>query len=198
MIALYTVGLPVGVFLILWHRRHKLYGSNSERTRVSWGFLYESYGASAWFWEVQEMLRKLFLTSFVVVLSAHSPLQVTQAVLVSFWAHTLHSLYEPWGYGSQTYILQHLSLAATSFMFLMGLLFKSGRVDSTSIIGLLLSCVMLALAAIFMICWIWVMLRAVMIGYRAERRMKAMASAKSAATEFGGMHCERPGSAHWQ
>ena len=79
----------------------------------------------------------------------------------------------------------------------MSLLFKSGRVDSTSIIGLLLSCVMLALAAIFMMCWIWVMLRAVMIGYRAERRMKAMASAKSAATEFGGMHCERPG-AHWQ
>ena len=69
----------------------------------------------------------------------------------------------------------------------MGLLFKSGRVDNTSITGLLLSCVMLALAAIFIVCWIWVMLRAVVIGYRAERRMKAMASAKSAATEFGGM-----------
>ena len=108
MLALYTVGLPVGVFLVLWHRRHKLYGANSERTRVSWGFLYESYGAGAWFWEVQEMLRKLFLTSFVVILNAHSPLQVTLAVLVSFWAHTLHSLYEPWGYGSQTYMLQHL------------------------------------------------------------------------------------------
>ena len=84
------------------------------------GFLYEPYGAGAWFWKVIEMLRKLFLTSFVVVLNVHSPLQVTLAVLVSFWqfwAHTLHSLYEPWGYGSLTYVLQHLSLIATSFVF---------------------------------------------------------------------------------
>ena len=178
MLVLYTVGLPVVVFLILLHCHHKLFGFNSERTRVSWGFLYESYGAGAWFWEVIEILRKLFLTSFVVILNAHSPLQVTLAVLASFWAHTLHSLYEPWGYGSLTYVLQHLSLTATSFVFLMGLLFKSGRVSMTSLAGFLLSGIMLALVAVFVLCWIWVMVRAVVIGYRAERRLKAFTSAR--------------------
>ena len=32
MLAVYTVGLPVGVFLALWYRRTKLYGANSEPT----------------------------------------------------------------------------------------------------------------------------------------------------------------------
>lgn len=52
----------------------------------TWGYLYESYGARAWFWEIEEMVRKVFLTCFVVLLDNTSPLQVTLAVLVSFGA----------------------------------------------------------------------------------------------------------------
>ncbi len=50
--------------------------------------------------------------------------QVTLAVLVSGWAHVLHAVYKPWGAGSTMYSLQHGSLFVTSFVFLMGLLFK--------------------------------------------------------------------------
>ena len=50
--------------------------------------------------------------------------QVTLAVLVSGWAHVLHATYKPWGKGSNMYLLQHGSLFVTSFVFLMGLLFK--------------------------------------------------------------------------
>jgi hypothetical protein len=49
---------------------------------------------------------------------------VTLAVLVSGWAHVLHAVYKPWGAGSAMYTLQHGSLFVTSFVFLMGLLFK--------------------------------------------------------------------------
>ena len=52
MLLAFTLGLPIAVYLILSHRRHKLFGPSSERTRLSWGFLYEAYGGGAWFWEV--------------------------------------------------------------------------------------------------------------------------------------------------
>ena len=51
---------------------------------------------------------------------------MTLAVLVSGWAHVLHAVYKPWGAGSTMYALQHGSLFVTSFVFLMGLLFKVG------------------------------------------------------------------------
>ncbi len=50
--------------------------------------------------------------------------QVTLAVMVCGWAHVLHGVYQPWGAGSPTYFVQHLSLFLTTFVFLMGLLFK--------------------------------------------------------------------------
>jgi hypothetical protein len=50
--------------------------------------------------------------------------QVTLAVVVCSWAHVRHAQYTPWGDRSQTYIVQHLALFVTSFVFLMGLLFK--------------------------------------------------------------------------
>ncbi len=52
------------------------------------------------------------------------PDQVTLAVLVCGWAHVLHAVYKPWGTGTDMYMLQHGSLGLTSFVFLMGLLFK--------------------------------------------------------------------------
>jgi hypothetical protein len=35
-----------------------------------------SYGETSWFWEVEELLRKLLLTAVAVLLDAGSPLQV--------------------------------------------------------------------------------------------------------------------------
>jgi hypothetical protein len=76
--------------------------------------------------QVEELVRKLFLTSFVVLFNDDTAVAVTLAVLVSFAAHTLHAVYEPWGEGSLTYNLQHMALTATEFVFLVGLIFKSG------------------------------------------------------------------------
>ena len=38
----------------------------------------------------------------------------------------MHAVYKPWGAGTVMYLLQHGSLFVTSFVFLMGLLFKVG------------------------------------------------------------------------
>ena len=82
------------------------------------------YGPSAWWWEVEELVRKLLLSAVVVLIQPGSPLQVTLAVLTCGWAHVLHGVYKPWGAGTVMYSLQHGSLFVTTFVFLMGLLFK--------------------------------------------------------------------------
>lgn len=46
--------------------------------QATYGFLYLEYGPTGcWFWEVEELVRKLLLSSLVVVINAGSPLQVT-------------------------------------------------------------------------------------------------------------------------
>jgi hypothetical protein len=53
--------------------------------------------------------------------------QVTMAVVVCCVAHVLHAVYTPWGAHSVTYLVQHLSLLATTYVFVIGLLLKVGR-----------------------------------------------------------------------
>jgi hypothetical protein len=154
----YVAGLPLSIAIILVVRRHKLFGDNSAETRRVWGFLYDAYGPVAWWWEVEELLRKLFLTALVVLMDPGSPLQVTLAVLVSGWAHVLHAMYKPWRLSAKasenaTYMVQHASLLVTSFVFLMGLLFKVEGVSGDSPTYEALSVVMLLLCIGFVAWW---------------------------------------------
>jgi hypothetical protein len=93
-------------------------------------------------------------SAVVVLIDEGSPLQVTLAVLVSGWAHVLHAMYKPWGGGSVLYILQHGALFVTSFVFLMGLLFKVDGVSSASGTYSALSGIMMALCVAFMAAWV--------------------------------------------
>ena len=76
MIVVYVIGLPVVIFMLLYRNRMTMYGPNSSRTLRKYGFLYDSYGESAWFWEVEELVRKLFLTAVPVLFDTNNPLQV--------------------------------------------------------------------------------------------------------------------------
>jgi hypothetical protein len=90
----------------------------------------------------------------VVLIDEGSPLQVTLAVLVSGWAHVLHAMYKPWGAGTMLYRLQHCALFVTSYVFVMGLLFKVDGVTSGSdIYGFLAACTLLAILA-FVVAWL--------------------------------------------
>jgi hypothetical protein len=175
----YMAGLPLSVLWILWRRRHKLFATERDSkgqhmlvavTVEKYGFLYEDYGPSAWWWEVEELVRKLLLSAVIVLIDEGSPLQVTLAVLISGWAHVLHAVYKPWGAGSVLYRLQHGALFVTSFVFLMGLLFKVDGVSTRSDTYGGLSGIMVALCASFIAAWVAVIVARVVSLWAATRR----------------------------
>jgi len=179
MAILYAFGLPMAAFWILFRRRHKLFGLRSMETRAKWGFLYESYGSTAWWWEVEELVRKLVLSAVVVLMDQGTALQVSIAVLVSGWAHVLHATYKPWGRGSPTYMLQHISLFVTFFVFLMGLLFKVNSVGQNSPTFVGLSIIMLCMCIGFMVAWVVLMGKVVHEAYNNKRIARLIAVTKS-------------------
>ncbi len=78
MAIVYVIGLPVVVFVLLFRRRHELFkGPTSAAVKEQYGFLYVVYGPSAWWWEVEELVRKLCLSSIVVLIDPSSPLAVS-------------------------------------------------------------------------------------------------------------------------
>jgi hypothetical protein len=190
MFGLYVIGFPLLVFTILWRRRTRLFGSQYdavvEANQKSYGFLYVTYGPTAWWWEVEELARKLLLSAVVVLIEQGSPLQVTLAVLVSGWAHVLHAVYKPWGVGSVLYNLQHGSLFVTSYVFLMGLLFKVQGVNSASRSYALMAATMLVLCIGFMVAWFAVVLVRITRAVRAHQQAQAEKEAGVAAVAAGG------------
>jgi hypothetical protein len=174
----YMAGLPLLVLWILWRRRHKLFATDSDSkgqqllvsvTAEKYGFLYEDYGASAWWWEVEELVRKLLLSAVIVLIDEGSPLQVTLAVLISGWAHVLHAMYKPWGVGSVLYRLQHGALFVTSFVFLMGLLFKVRGVNTASATYGALTVISLLLCCAFVVAWLLVVLSRLLASWKLQR-----------------------------
>ena len=99
---------------------------------------------------------------------------------MSGWAHVLHAMYKPWGAGTAMYALQHGSLFVTTFVFLMGLLFKVNGVSSTAPVYSALSAIMLLLCTVFLVCWIVVVLAAI-----AKRSPVLSASIRRLCRVFG-------------
>ena len=80
MIVLYVVGLPAATLYLLYVRRRALFGPGSEDNLRRYGFLYDAYGPVAWFWETEELVRKLLLTAVAVLFNTGNPLQVCVCV----------------------------------------------------------------------------------------------------------------------
>ena len=77
-LSLYSLGIPAFFGWSLWSRRHRL-----DETDVAhrYGFLYEMYRRETYWWDVYEMMQKLFLTGVIVLIFPKSDLQVAIAVL---------------------------------------------------------------------------------------------------------------------
>lgn len=75
------------------------------------------YGEHAYMWAVAELLRKLLLTSLIMLFfESGSALQITFAMLVSAFAHVAHALWKPY-VSRRAYLLQHASLAVTTVTY---------------------------------------------------------------------------------
>ena len=132
MLGVYTFGLPLGMALWLWKNRFVL---DKPETIDNLGFLYLYYGTRAYMWGVAELLRKLVLTSLILLFfDSGSALQVTFALVVSAFAHVAHSLWRPYT-DRAAYMLQHGSLAVTTLVYATGLLFKVRGLTSTQARG---------------------------------------------------------------
>ena len=175
--AVYVFGFPLAITIILVRRRRTLFGDGSADTMRVYGFLYDAYGPNAWWWEVEELMRKLLLTAVVVFFDNGSPLQVTVAVMISGWAHVLHAVYKPWGVGSRTYVVQHGSLLVTTFVVLMGLLFKVDGVSKDSPSYQFMSLLMLLLCVGFAFWWVMEMFGGVVVTLRRRQEKAAAAAA---------------------
>jgi hypothetical protein len=87
-------------------------------------------------------------------------------------------MYKPWGAGSVLYGLQHGSLFVTSFVFLMGLLFKVDGVSSTSRTYSALSGFMVFLCVAFMAAWLLLVLLRIVVAWRQRVVTSTVASVK--------------------
>jgi hypothetical protein len=203
MAAVYVVGLPLALLALLFRNRNRLFGDESAQFRDTYGFIYETYGPGAWWWEVEELVRKLLLSAVVVLIDEGSPLQVTLAVLVSGWAHVLHAVYKPWGAGTAKYVLQHGSLFVTSFVFLMGLLFKVQGVGTRSPSHAAMTTLMLLFCAAFLGAWSTVVLYSVCVAVAGKHprlavlwrtRGRSLAGASASASGDDAPASDAPGS----
>ena len=96
------------------------------------------------------------------------PVQITLAVMISGWAHVLHALYKPWGTATRTYKLQHLSLFTTTFIFVMGLLFKVNGVSQEGSGFATMTVIMLTLCVAFAVLWVAAMLSGIVNTMRVK------------------------------
>lgn len=92
----------------------------NERSPDNWCVVpcrYTLYGTHAYLWGVEELVRKLILTSLILLFfETGSALQVTFALLVSAFAHVAHALWRPY-VSRRAYLLQHGSLAVTTLTY---------------------------------------------------------------------------------
>jgi len=83
MVWIYPVGIPAFFFFMLYryYRQDRL---DEPGIRAELGFLYASFDRSLWFFELIDMAHKLFLTSFLQLISLDSQLQVGLAVVTVY------------------------------------------------------------------------------------------------------------------
>eukprot|EP00944_MAST-04C_sp_MAST-4C-sp1_P011105 g11105.t1 len=114
----YILGLPIGVFFYLYSRRHKL-----DRPEIlhSVGWMYTPYNRNAYFWEIQEIIRKMILSGGLIVLSDFTSLQLAVALMFAIFFHQIHAVWKPHA-TRLGYYLQHVALLAVEIVYISGLL----------------------------------------------------------------------------
>ena len=72
----YTVGIPLLFFIILYSNQRKLL-LQTPGCQKKYGFLYSKYTDRSWYWELCEMLRKLCSGGLLRAITVGSPVRVS-------------------------------------------------------------------------------------------------------------------------
>ena len=132
----YVVGLPLITLFLLWRYHPKEAHSNfsdqeGNEVQAALSFLYENYSPNAWFWEVLELIRKIILTSVLVLIGSESRTDLGVASIMSGLYTVLFVSYKPINDRFEHW-LQLASLLATCANMNIGLLLKIPEEDISS------------------------------------------------------------------
>ena len=138
----FVLGYPLAILLLLWKRRNKLTANVADGTKgnkgnelsAGLGFLYENYSENCWFWEVLELVRKVILTSVLVLIGGESRTHLGTAAIVSGLYAVLFASYQPISDRFEHW-LQLVSLMATCANMNVGMLLKIPEQEISSGIG---------------------------------------------------------------
>merc|ERR1712166_214041 len=110
------VAVIVGAFL----RRKNL---RSHKLLSQIGFIVESYQEHAWYYEMWELVRKLFLVGVIAVIAPGSVFQILIGLLVCMTATFISLILRPYKQASDGW-LNNVCLAQLTFVLFLGLLLK--------------------------------------------------------------------------
>ena len=129
---IFSIGFPAAVYFLLWKYHYKMVLKSSGSTEkdnatnaVSSGmsFIYENYSRQVWFWEVIELLRKLILTSVLVLIGTESRWYIGSSAIFAGLYAVFFALYKPIPDRFE-YWLQLTSLLVTFVNLMVGLMLK--------------------------------------------------------------------------
>jgi hypothetical protein len=111
--------------------------------------LWNDYREQFYWWECVELVRKLILSSVLLLFDQGSPWQIALAALFSIACHLVYTHCRPMK-DPRTHVLQHISLGLTTLNFFIGLMLKVEAVSaSDASAGLLLISLNLIVALSF-------------------------------------------------
>eukprot|EP01112_Ceratiomyxa_fruticulosa_P000834 TRINITY_DN1076_c0_g2_i1.p1 TRINITY_DN1076_c0_g2~~TRINITY_DN1076_c0_g2_i1.p1 ORF type:complete len:917 (+),score=160.47 TRINITY_DN1076_c0_g2_i1:59-2752(+) len=118
MVVFWIFGIPAGFIALLIKFRNQL---DEDNIRSRFGFLYYQYKLKYFYWEIIELIRRLFLTAIVIFVGRGTPTQFVIADLISFVAVVAQLIFLPFVIPGDNWI--HLaSLIAIYFTLFYGLL----------------------------------------------------------------------------
>ena len=122
----FVVGFPLMIFLLLWKYYQRNYKTDNEKQNeiaAGLSFLYENYSEVCWFWELLELVRKIVLTSVLVLIGDESRTNLGVAANMTGLYTVLFASYQPISDRFEHW-LQLMSLLATSANMNVGMLLK--------------------------------------------------------------------------
>lgn len=133
-----VVAVPAIVLFLLWKYHHnKIYeqaeAQNYKGREISIGlsFLYENYARECWFWEIIELIRKVWVTSTLFLMGANTRSYLGAAAITSGIYSILVAYYKPIR-DTFEHWLQLVSLVASFVTLNVGMLLKIPTEETAS------------------------------------------------------------------